>query len=90
MNRLSKDENQVKLEEMIIKINETINEMAGRLDAISEKLLRIDGAVDLFQEDSRLMFKVLARISNQNSVSQIRADMKILKRIGYFLYVPAV
>ena len=69
MNRLSKDENQVKLEEMIIEINGTINEMAGRLDAISEKLLRFDGAVDHFQEDSRLMFKVLARISNQNSVS---------------------
>jgi len=64
MNRLSKDENQVKLEEMIIEINGTINEMAGRLDAISEKLLRVDVAIDQFQEDSRLMFKVLARISN--------------------------
>jgi hypothetical protein len=65
MNRLSKEE---LLEKMLIEINGNINEMAVELDAVSNKLLRVDAAIDQFQEDSRLMFKVLARINNHKSV----------------------
>jgi hypothetical protein len=64
MDKFSKEEQQEILNKKVAEINETINAMAVELDGISNKLLRFDGAVDLFQEDSRLILKVLARISN--------------------------
>jgi hypothetical protein len=67
LDKFSKEEQQEILNKKVAEINETINAMAVELDGISNKLLRLDGAVDQFQEDSRLIFRVLAQISNSFS-----------------------
>lgn len=64
MNGLSKEEKQEILSKKIIEINGTINAMDLKLNGISNKLLRFDGALDQFKEDSRLIFRLLARISS--------------------------